>query len=113
MGYTPVCDCDLCDCDHERSEHAGAGCRGCASTWSPDGACRAGGFTNSETRLTILKEFWIYIRLGAPDYIGVAENVEEELYATKIPTETVMELAFESYDERGQEAGLSYASRHN
>ena len=84
MGYIPVCDCDLCDCDHDRSEHAGAACRGCASSWSLDGACRAGGFTNSETRLTILKEFWNLYSFGAPDCIGVAQNVEEESYAGTI-----------------------------
>jgi len=114
MGYIPVCDCDLCDCDHDRSEHAGAGCRECANTWSPDGACRAGGFANSETRLTILKERWNLYPFAASDcIIGVAGNGDAESYARTMPVETVMELAIESYEETDQEPALSFASHHN
>jgi hypothetical protein len=109
-----VCDCDLCDCDHHQSEHAGICCKQCAVTWSPEGGCRAGGFTNSETRLTMLTECWSLYPFSAPDCInGVAENGDAECYATGKPGETVMELAFESFEEREQEAGLSYASQHH
>jgi hypothetical protein len=58
----------VCDCDHDRSEHAGAGCRECANTWSEDGACRAGGFTNSEMRLTTLQEFWDLFALDTSEH---------------------------------------------
>ncbi len=107
MRNITLCDCDLCDCDHDRSQHAGIGCKKCAVTWSPDGGCRAGGFTNSEVRLMILEEFLKLNPFAAPDCItGAAANGDAESYATRIPVETVMELAFESYDEREQEAGL-------
>jgi hypothetical protein len=79
VEYITVCDGDLCDCDHDRSEHAGFGCNQCASTWSPDGECRAGGFTNSEIRLEMLTEFL------------------RESFASAKPVETAMEIASESY----------------
>jgi hypothetical protein len=48
----------LCDCGHDRSEHEDEACRECAAALSPDGACRAGGFTNSLVRRTALQQFW-------------------------------------------------------
>jgi hypothetical protein len=55
----------------------------------------------------ILEEFLKLNPFAAPDCItGAAANGDAESYATRIPVETVMELAFESYDEREQEAGL-------
>ena len=114
MGYLTVCDCDLCDCDHNRSEHAGVDCKECADTWSPDGGCRAGGFTNSEVRLTMLTEFLNRHPCDVPDCIQrVTENVEGGSSASTIPVETPMAPTVESYEEREQEAGLLYAGPHN
>ena len=93
MGYTTVCDGDLCDCDHDRSEHAGAGCKKCAVTWSPGGGCRAGGFSNSETRLMMLKEFWNLNPFTASDcIIGAAEDGEGGSYGGPMPMEWITEL---------------------
>ena len=92
MGYVTVCDGDLCDCDHHRSEHAGDGCKKCAVTWSPDGVCRAGGFTNSESRLAMLTEF-----------LSLLESIEGKSFASAQPAETAIELALESY-ARGHHA---------
>ncbi len=75
MRDITVCDCNLCDCDHDQSEHAGIGCKKCAVTWSPDGGCRAGGFTNAVVRLTMLKRFLNLNPFATPDCIvGAAEN---------------------------------------
>jgi hypothetical protein len=62
----------------------------------------------------MLEKFLNLNRFAAPDCItGVVENDDAESSATGIQLETGMELAFESYEERDQEAGLSYASHHN
>lgn len=101
MGCITVCDDDLCDCDHHRSEHAGIGCKKCAVTWSPDGGCRAGGFTNSESRLEMLTEFLsLFLRVGPAPICPAVENIEGESFASAKPAEAALELAIEPYARR-------------
>ena len=116
MGYyqtecdCDLCDCDLCDCDHDRSQHAGAGCRECGNTWSPHGECRAGGFTNFETRLMMLNEFWNQYPYDGTDHVYLAENLEGSCASTMPVEMAAMERAIESYEQTEQEPTLTYAS---
>ena len=47
---------EKCDCGHDRKAHRDIECRQCKVDYSPDGRCRAGGFTNGEARLAQLNE---------------------------------------------------------
>jgi hypothetical protein len=103
----------VCDCDHDQSGHDGVGCKECADAWSLNGACRAGGFTNSQIRQLALQQFWNLHSSGGPDCIRpVADDVEAESQPAEMPIEMLMDLAIESAEETKQEGGLSYASHH-
>jgi hypothetical protein len=89
-----VANVRVCDCEHDRSAHEGVGCKLCANSWSPDGVCRAGGFTNSHIRRTMLKRFWNLQPGDERDEIHlVAETVEAEAYGSHRPIEMAIGAA--------------------
>ncbi len=61
----------------------------------------------------MLKEFWNLYPSGPDCICPLRTPFDVPRYASTTPVETVMELAFESYEETDQEPALSYASHHN